>query len=157
MKKLTFIVILFGSLASCKTDNVIAETNQYVAELANREDLTWSITEFVTEAPDDEIVGGMDISTLTSEDRQIYRIISDVSQPNQNPLNYDFFYRKGSLIFAQVIRFNEEGTDTIVNSDYYYKGNELIKQVDRKNMNIESNVVKQESDYYLNLSKKELE
>ena len=118
-------------------------------EIENRKDLSESITEFNTEDMDGEIVGGISIYELTDNNGEIYRIIAEVGQPNQSPANYEFFFKKDSLTFARIVEFNETGTDTIINSEYYYNGTKLIKQIDQKKEKMDGETVRQVSEFYL--------
>ncbi|SDN16226.1 hypothetical protein [Kriegella aquimaris] len=108
-----------------------------------------SITEFNTEDFDGEIVGGISIYELTDDNGEIYRIIAEVGQPNQSPANYEFYFKKDSLTFARIVEFNETGTDTIVNSKYYYDGIKLVKQIDQKKEKMDAETVRQVSEFYL--------
>ena len=120
-----------------------------MTEINNRKDLSESITEFNTEDLNGEIVGGIDIYELNDSSGKIYKIIAEVVQPNQSPANYEFYFKKDSLIFAKIVEFNETGTDTIVNSEYYYDKMKLVKQIDRKEDKMGAETVRQLSEFYL--------
>jgi hypothetical protein len=149
LRKAFYISLIFGFLISCGNDKTLAEIENYVNEIENRKDLSESITEFNTEDLDGEIVGGISIYELTDKNGEIYRIIAEVGQPNQSPANYEFYFRNDSLTFAKIVEFNETGTDTILNSEYYYDGIELIKQIDKKKGKMDAETVKQVSEFYL--------
>ena len=149
MRKAFYISLIFGFLISCGNDKTLAEIEKYVNEIENRKDLSESITEFNTEDLDGEIVGGISIYELTDKDGEIYRIIAEVGQPNQSPANYEFYFKNDSLTFAKIVEFNETGTDTILNSEYYYDGIELIKQIDKKKEKMDAKTVRQVSEFYL--------
>lgn len=157
MRKAVYISLLIGLLISCSNEKSIAEIDKFVAEIDNRKDLTESVTEFDTEDLDGEIVGGISIYELTDENGEIYRIIAEVGQPNQSPANYEFYFKSDSLTFAKIVEFNETGTDTIVNSEYYYDGIELIKQIDRMKEKMNAETVRQVSEFYLVYGKKTTE
>ncbi|WAC02930.1 hypothetical protein N7U66_04695 [Lacinutrix neustonica] len=149
MRKAFYILLIFGFLISCRNDKTLAEIEKYVNEIENRKDLSESITEFNTEDLDGEIVGGISIYELTNKDGEIYRIIAEVGQPNQSPANYEFYFKKDSLTFARIVEFNETGTDTIVNSKYYFDGIKLVKQIDQKKEKMDAETVRQVSEFYL--------
>ena len=149
MRKAFYISLIIGLLISCSNDKTLSEIEKYVTEINNRKDLSESITEFNTEDLDGEIVGGITIYELTGKDGEIYRIIAEVGQPNQSPANYEFYFRKDTLTFAKIVEFNETGTDTIVNSEYYYDGPELVKQIDKKKEKLDPETVRQVSEFYL--------
>lgn len=128
-----------------------------MTDIDNRKDLSESITEFNTENLDGEIVGGISIYELTDDSGEIYRIIAEVGQPNQSPANYEFYFKNDSLIFAKIVEFDKIGTDTIVNSEYYYNGNKLVKQIDRKKGKMEAETVRQVSEFYLVYGKEKTE
>ena len=149
MRKNIYIALIIGFLVSCGNDNTLSEIEKYVTEIDNRKDLSESITEFNTEDLDGEIVGGISIYELTDDNGEIYRIIAEVGQPNQSPANYEFYFKKDSLTFARIVEFNETGTDTIVNSKYYYDGIRLVKQIDQKKEKMDAETVRQVSEFYL--------
>jgi len=149
LRKNIYIALIIGFLVSCGNDNTLSEIEKYVTEIDNRKDLSESITEFNTEDLDGEIVGGISIYELTDDNGEIYRIIAEVGQPNQSPANYEFYFKKDSLTFARIVEFNETGTDTIVNSKYYYDGIRLVKQIDQKKEKMDAETVRQVSEFYL--------
>ena len=149
MRKAFYISLIIGILISCGNDKTLSEIENYVTEIENRKDLNESITEFNTEDLDGKIAGGISIYELTDKNGKIYRIIAEVGQPNQSPANYEFYFKKDSLTFARIVEFNETGTDTIVNSEYYYDGIKLIKQVDQKKEKMDAETVRQVSEFYL--------
>ena len=149
MKKAIYISLIIGFIISCENDKTLSEIEKYVTEIDNRKDLSESITEFNTEDLDGEIVGGISIYELTDNNGEIYRIIAEVGQPKQSPANYEFYFKKDSLTFARIVEFNETGTDTIVNSEYYYDGMKLVKQIDRKEDKMDAETVRQVSEFYL--------
>ena len=108
-----------------------------------------SITEFVTENENDEAVGGTSIYELTDSNDNIYRIVAEVGQPNEPPANYEFYYKKDTLIFARIIQFDEKGEGKITDSEYYFKGADLIKQVHKKAKKIDPKTVRKKSEFYL--------
>lgn len=120
-----------------------------MTEIDNRNDLSQSITEFNTEDLNDEIVGGITIYKLTNDNGEIFRIITEVVQPTQSLANYKFYFKKDNLIYAKIVEFNEAGTDTIINSEYYYDGIKLIKQIDKKTDKMDAEIVRQVSEFYL--------
>ncbi|QXP52624.1 hypothetical protein [Cellulophaga sp. HaHa_2_1] len=126
----------------------MSEIEKYVTEIDNRKDLTESITEFNTEDLDGEIIGGISIYELTDNNAEIYRIIAEVGQPNQSPANYEFYFKRDSLTFARIVELNETGTDTILDSEYYYDGMKLVKQIDRKEDKMNADTVRQASEFY---------
>ena len=148
LKKTIYIALIIGFLISCGNDKTLSEIEKYVTDIDNRKDLSESITEFNTEDLNGEIVGGISIYELTDDKKEIYRIIAEVEQPNQSPAHYEFYFKKDSLTFAKIVEFNESGTDTIVNSEYYYDGIKLVKQIDQKADNMDSETVKQASEFY---------
>jgi hypothetical protein len=149
LRKTIYIALIIGFLISCRNDKTLSEIEKYVTEIDNRKDLSESITEFNTEDLNGEIVGGISIYELTNKDGEIYRIIAEVGQPNQSPANYEFYFKKDSLTFARIVEFNETGTDTIVNSKYYYDGIKLVKQIDQKKEKMDAETVRQVSEFYL--------
>ena len=149
MRKTIYIALIIGFLISCGNDKTLSEIEKYVTEIDNRKDLSESITEFNTEDLNGEIVGGISIYELTNKDGEIYRIIAEVGQPNQSPANYVFYFKKDSLTFARIVEFNETGTDTIVNSKYYYDGIKLVNQIDQKKEKMDAETVRQVSEFYL--------
>ena len=149
MRKVFYISLIYGFLISCGNDKTLVEIEKYVKEIENRKDLSESITEFNTEDLHGEIVGGISIYELTNNKGEIYRIIAEVGQPNQSPANYEFFFKNDSLTFARILEFNETGTDTLINSQYYYNGTKLIKQIDQMKEKMEAETVRQASEFYL--------
>ena len=149
MKKATYIPLIIGFLISCGNDNSLTDIEKYVTEIDNRKDLSESITEFNTEDLDGEIVGGTDIYELTDNNGEVYRIFAEVVEPNQSPKHYKFYFKKGSLTFAKIVEFNKNGTDTIVNSEYYFNGLNLIKQIDKKTSGVDAENIRQASEFYL--------
>jgi hypothetical protein len=149
LRKTIYISLIIGFLISCGNDKTFSEIEKYVAEIDNRKDLSESITEFITEDLDGVIVGGISIYELTDDNGEIYRIIAEVGQPNQSPANYEFYFKKDSLTFAKIVEFDETGTDTIINSEYYYDGIKLVKQINLKEGNMNAESVKQASEFYL--------
>lgn len=124
-----------------------------MTKIDNRKDLSESISEFITEDLNDEIVGGIDIYELTDSKGEIYRIIAEALQPNQSPIHFNFYFKKDSLCYAKIIEFNKTGTDTIVNSEYYFNGIKLLKQIDRKKNKKDATIVWQASKLYLQFGK----
>lgn len=149
MRKAFYISLIIGFLISCGNEKTLSEIEKYVTEIDNRKDLSESITEFNTEDLDGEIVGGISIYELTDSDGEIYRIIAEIGQPNQSPANYEFYFKKDSLTFARIVEFNKTGTDTIMNSEYYYDGVKSIKQIDQKKEKMDAKTVRQVSEFYL--------
>ena len=149
LKKALYISLIIGILISCGNDKTQSEIEKYVIEIDNRKDLSESITEFDTEDLNGEIVGGISIYELTDSNGEIYRIIAEVGQPNQSPANYEFYFKKDNLAFARILEFNEIGTDTVVDSEYYFDGIELVKQIDKKKEKMDAETVRQVSEFYL--------
>lgn len=149
MRKTIYIALIIGFLISCGNDKTLSEIEKYVTEIDNRKDLSESITEFNTEDLNGEIAGGISIYELTDNNGEIYRIIAEVGQPNQSPANYEFYFKKDSLTFAKIVEFNETGTDTIINSEYYYDGVKLLKQTNWKEEKMDAETVRQVSEFYL--------
>lgn len=149
MRKTIYIALIIGFLISCGNDKTLSEIEKYVTEIDNRKDLSESITEFNTEDLNGEIAGGISIYELTDNNGEIYRIIAEVGQPNQSPANYVFYFKKDSLTFAKIVEFNETGTDTIINSEYYYDGVKLLKQTNWKEEKMDAETVRQVSEFYL--------
>jgi hypothetical protein len=149
LRKTIYIALIIGFLISCGNDKALSEIEKYVTEINTRNDLSESITEFNTEDLNGEIVGGISIYKLTDEKEKIYRIIAEVGKPNQSPAHYEFYFKKYSLTFARIVEFNETGNDTIVNSEYYYDGIKLVKQIDLKKEKIDAETVRQASQFYL--------
>lgn len=156
MRKAFYISLIIGILISCGNDKTQSEIEKYVIEVDNRKDLSESITEFNTEDLNGVIVGGISIYELTDNDGEIYRIIAEVGQPNQSPANYEFYFKKDSLTFARIVEFNKTGTDTIVNSEYYFDGIELVKQINKEKEKMDPETVRQVSEFYLVYGKKKL-
>ncbi len=148
-RKVFYISLIIGLLISCGNDKTLSEIEKYITEIDNRKDLSESITEFNTENLDGEIVDGISIYELTDKNGEIYRIIAEVGQPNQSPANYEFYFKKDSLTFTRIVKFNKTGTDTIMDSEYYYDGIELIKQIDQKKEKMDAETVRQVSEFYL--------
>tara|TARA_R110002033_G_C3729433_1_gene223813 strand:- start:41 stop:514 length:474 start_codon:yes stop_codon:yes gene_type:complete len=149
LRKAFYISLIIGLLTSCGNNKTQSEIEKYVIEIDNRKDLSESITEFNTEDLNGEIVGGISIYELADNDGEIYRIIAEVGEPNQSPANYEFYFKNDSLTFARIVEFNETGTDTILNSEYYYDGIELVKQIDQKKEKMDAETVRQVSEFYL--------
>lgn len=149
MRKTIYIALIIGFLISCGNDKTLSEIEKYVTEIDNRKDLSESITEFNTEDLNGEIAGGISIYELTDNNGEIYRIIAEVGQPNQSPANYEFYFKKDSLTFAKIVKFNETGTDTIINSEYYYDGVKLLKQTNWKEEKMDAETVRKVSEFYL--------
>ncbi len=149
LRKTIYISLIIGFLISCGNDKTLSEIEKYVTEIDNRKDLTESITEFNTEDLDGEIIGGISIYELTDNNAEIYRIIAEVGQPNQSPANYEFYFKRDILTFARIVELNETGTDTILDSEYYYDGMKLVKQIDRKEDKMNADTVRQASEFYL--------
>ncbi|WP_397298938.1 hypothetical protein [Nonlabens ulvanivorans] len=127
---------------------MIAEIEKYVNEIDNRNDLSESISEFNTEDLDGELVGGISIYELTDNKGEIYRVVAEVGQPNRSPANYQFYFKEDSLTFARIVEFSESGADTIMNSQYYFNGIELIKQIDKEIEKMDAQTVRQVSEFY---------
>ncbi len=149
MKKTFVITLILGFLISCGNNKTVSEIDNYVIEIDKRTDLSESITEFITEDSNDEIVGGITIYELTDKNGKIYRIMAEIVQPSQSPANYEFYFKKDTLTFARIIEFDETGNDTITNSEYYFKGIELIKQLDKQGTEMTSETVRKASEFYL--------
>lgn len=149
LRKTIYIALIIGFLISCGNDKTLSEIEKYVTEIDNRKDLSESITEFNTEDLNGEIAGGISIYELTDNNGEIYRIIAEIGQPNQSPSNYEFYFKKDSLTFAKIVEFNETGTDTIINSEYYYDGVKLLKQTNWKEEKMDAETVRQVSEFYL--------
>ena len=127
MRKTIYIALIIGFLISCGNDKTLSEIEKYVTEIA----------------------GGISIYELTDNNGEIYRIIAEIGQPNQSPSNYEFYFKKDSLTFAKIVEFNETGTDTIINSEYYYDGVKLLKQTNWKEEKMDAETVRQVSEFYL--------
>ncbi|WP_334058380.1 hypothetical protein [Polaribacter sp. P097] len=128
-----------------------------MSEIENRKDLSESINEFNMENLDGEIVGGISIYKLTDNNGEFYRVIAEVGQPNQSLANYEFYLKKDSLTFARIVKFNETGTDTIINSEYYFDGNELVKQIDKEKEKMDTQTVRQMFEFYLDYGEESTE
>ena len=149
MKKTFVITLIFGFLIGCVDNNAVSEIKDYVTKTDSREDLTESITEFHTEDLDEEIIGGISIYELTDSDGEIYRIIAEVVQPNQRPAYYEFYFKNGTLNYSRIIEYDKSGSDTLMNSEYYFSGKKLIKQIDKRNNKMDAETVRQVSEFYL--------
>ncbi len=157
MKKALYILLVFGIIVSCGKTKTVISIDQFVTRVDMQTDLTYSISEYIIEDLNGEIVGGTDVYELTNENDEIFRIIVDEVTPNKNPVNYTFYFENKKLIYSKIIKFDESGTDTIINSEYYFKGAEMIKQVNKHENGIEPEEVRQLSDFYLVYGKDELE
>ena len=144
MKKAIYITFIFGILISCSEKKTISEIQDYVNEIESRTDLNESITEFNTKDLNGEIVGGTAIYELTDNKNQLYRIITETSQPNDSVFNYEFYYKDKKLVFAKIIHCTNKSfeLDTITNSELYFQNGKLIKQIDLKPTGIDSEYVK---------------
>ena len=149
LKKAAFISFFIGFLISCGNDKSLTEIENYVTVIDARKDLSESITEYNTEDLNGDFVGGIDIYELTDKNGEIFRIIAEVVQPNQSPTHYKFYFKKDSLTFAAIVEFDKNGTDTIINSEYYFNGLNLIKQIDKKKKGIDAETLRQTSEFYL--------
>ena len=144
LKRTIYITLIFGILISCSENKTISEIQNYVNEIENRTDLKESITEFNIEDLNREIVGGTSEFTLTDKQNKLYRIIKETSHPNDSILNYEFYYKDEKLVFAKVIKFSTYSLsfDTISNSELFYEKGKLIKQIDLKPTEINSEYIK---------------
>jgi hypothetical protein len=149
LKKTTVIALVFGILISCGNNQTVSEIDNFVSTINNRNDLTESITEFNTEDLSDVIIGGISIYKLTDKSGEIFRIIAEIGELNELPLNYEFYFQKDTLSFARIIKFNETGNDTLMISEYYFRGSELIKQNGKETNKIEAETVRKTSVFYL--------
>ena len=122
----------------------MSEIQNYVSGIENRTDLNESITEFITEDSNGEIVGGTAIYELTDNENQLYRIITETAQPNDSVSNFEFYYKEEKLVFAKIIHCSNKSMelDTITNSELYFQSGKLIKQIDLKPTGIDSEYVK---------------
>jgi len=144
-----FISLIFGVLIGCGNGKTVSDIIDYVTEINNRTDLTESISEFDSEDLNDKDVGGISIYELTDSNGNILRIVAEIVQTNNLPINYEFYFKNDTLTFARVTEWNETGSDTIMNSDYYFDKSELIKQVDRKDIQMDAETVIEVSEFYL--------
>jgi len=150
LKKAIYIAFIFGILISCSEKKTISEIQNYVNEINSRTDLNESITEYNTEDLNGEIVGGTAIYELTDNENHLYRIITETAQPNDSVSNYEFYYKDKKLVFAKIIHCSNKSIelDTITNSELYFQGGKLIKQIDRKPTGINSEHIKLLAESY---------
>ncbi|WP_274474579.1 hypothetical protein [Mangrovimonas aestuarii] len=150
MKRAFYITLIFGILISCSENKTISEIQNYVNGIEARTDLNESITEFNTEDLNGEIVGGTSIYELTDKKNNLYRIITETAQPNDSTANFEFYYKDKELVFVKVLQFKNNSTelDTIINSELYYKKGKLIKQIDRKPTELNSEQIKLLAESY---------
>jgi len=149
LKKTFIIALLFAFIFSCGNNKTISEIENYMTQINNRSDLIESITEFNTEDLNDKIVGGISIYKLADEKGEIYRMTAEIVRNNQAPANYEFYFKKDTLTFARIIEFDKTGNDTIINSEYYFKGKKLLKQLNKQENKMGATTVKEVSEFYL--------
>jgi hypothetical protein len=75
--------------------------------------------------------------------------MADIVEPNKSPANYEFYFKRHTLTFARIIELDQSGNDTIIKSEYYFKGTDLIKQLDKKENKKNAETVRQLSEIYL--------
>ena len=148
LKKTFVIALLFVFLFSCGNNKTISKIENYVTQINNRTDLIESITEFNTEDLNDKIVGGISIYKLADEKGGIYRMTAEIVRNNGAPANYEFYFKKDTLTFARIIEFDETGNDTIINSEYYFQGKKLLKQLNKQENKMDATTVKEVSEFY---------
>jgi len=151
LKKAIYIALIFGILISCSEKRTVSKIKSYVKEIENRTDLNESVTEFNTENLNGEIVGGTSIYELTDKDNNLYRIMIETAKPNDSTANFEFYYKDKELVFVKVLQFKNNSTelDTIINSESYYKKGKLIKQIDRKPTELNSEQIKLLAESYI--------
>ena len=156
MKKFKLIIILILTLiiSSCNEKEKITTINDYVKNIDLRDDLSESITEFETEIYEKGVLGGIDIYELTDSLKNIYRITVNVSKPNDSVGEYEFYYKNDSLVFARIkdliqSKADNQLLDTLVDSEFYFDKNELLKRFDKKNENYDGEIIRQISEFYI--------
>lgn len=77
--------------------------------------------------------------------------MTETAQPNDSTANFEFYYKDKELVYVKVLQFKNNSTelDTIINSELYYKKGELIKQIDRKPTELNSEQIKLLAESYI--------
>ncbi|EAQ38305.1 hypothetical protein MED134_03299 [Dokdonia sp. MED134] len=149
MRKTIVIALIYSFLISCGSNYSVSKIDRYVKKVDNRKDYSELIVEYVVEeSSEHEITGGSEIYVLTDKNGIVKRIVADENESNRKPANFQFYFRDSLLIYSRIVEFNDAGTDTITDSNFYFKGEKLIKQKDNKKNNIQSEYIKEMAEYY---------
>ena len=157
LKKTIIISLIFGFLISCGNGKTVSDIKKYVIAINNRTDLTEKVSESNAEDLKNDLISQMTIQVLKDSNDEILRVTAELIQKNGIPVNYEFYFKNEALTFARMTEFNDTRKDTIMDSDYYFNGSELIKQINRKKEELEAETVKQVSEFYLVFGKEETE
>ncbi|QAA80338.1 hypothetical protein EI546_00675 [Aequorivita sp. H23M31] len=149
MKKTIVISLLLGFLISCGNSKAVSDIKKYVIQIDNRTDLTELISEFKPEELKTDLINEVAIQVLKDSDEKIFKVSAELVQKDGIPLKYIFYFKNEVLNFARMTEFNQTGKDTVMDSEYYFDGSELLKQINRKKEEMEAETVRQVSEFYL--------
>ena len=148
LREKILIILVFGFLTGCGNSSVISDIDQYVAIADESSDLKESITKYNAEDFNSDIINNMTYYELRDSEDKIYRIITDLITVDEIPYYYEFYYKNSDVVFSRIVELSKSGSDTLMNSRYYFSDSKLIKQIDQKEKNMESETVKQLSEFY---------
>ncbi|WP_010518576.1 hypothetical protein [Croceivirga radicis] len=158
MKKF-LITILFGLLLlSCQKQRKVSEIKYWISKTDSRTDLIESITEFESEINGMDATGGFDIHTIMDKDSVIQKVFVNVAISNDSLMDYEFYFQKDTVIFANIRAYKENGPDgqkldTLTDSDFYFENGDLLERIDRKKTDLEIETVKWLAEMYFIFSR----
>ena len=121
----------------------------YVKKIDNRTDLSETLIEFNSDNFHDEIADKSRIYSLSNQQKEIIRIIAEIQQPNSALAKYEFYFKDNQLVYASALDFESNRIDTVLESECYYRENEVISQVDYRDNKIDAENLRQASEYYV--------
>ena len=149
MRKTIVIILIYSLLISCGSNSSISKIDRYVKKVNSQKNYSEKIIEHVIEESDEhDITGGSVIHVLTDNNENLKRLTVDINESNRKPANFQFYFRDSLLIYSRIVEFNDIGTDTIIDSDFYFKNEKLIKQKDRKVNAVSSEYIKEIAEFY---------
>lgn len=142
LKKLLATLIFGLFFLSCQKQRKVSEIEKRISETESRTDLIESITEFESEINGIGTTGGFDIYPFMDKDSVIQKVYANVAMSNDSLTDYEFYFQNDTVIFANIRQYKENGLDkqkldTLTDSDFYFENGNLIKRVDRKEMELE--------------------
>lgn len=157
MNKTFILIIILGFLVSCGKDKAVSDIEKYVTNVSNRSDLKESITEIKAEDLRTGLMSEIVIYHWKDSTGKVYRTGVEFLQKDKTHTFYKFYFKNDNLLFARIIELDKPKKDTIMNSDYYFKGTEMLKQIDRGKENLDAETVRQVSEFYLVFAKENSE
>ncbi len=111
--------------------------------------MTELISEFKPEELKTDLINQIAIQVRKDSDENIFKVSAELVQKDGIPLKYVFYFKNEVLNFARMTEFNEIAKDTVMDSEYYFDGTELLKQINRKKEEMDAETVRQASEFYL--------